>query len=225
MGVFTREQFSRSQTMDLETAIANAVISLVSGPFPGAQGRGQIQLAQVFDDWAEFEDDYVDPSGCILPDTELLYGPSHPTPVLLEDTWEPAGEQGFGLYELSEATREFELSIRTETGLDRQALKAGIETAFQSDGVLIAPLNGVRYGTIVSMPEYWNLPCRLTLLASRKLDDAESAQRKIEEARFRILAHASHVKLAPVAPFRLRLTTFEQLADGTIVSLDKPTPP
>lgn len=216
MGVFTREQFSRSQTTDLETAIAAAVSGVVSQKFPGPEGRREIQLAQVFEDWADFEDNFVDPSGCILPDTELLYGPSHPTPVLLEDTWEPKGEQGFGLYELSEATREFELSIRTSQALDRQALKAGIETAFQQDGVLVAPVQGVRTGQVVAMPGYWNLPCRLTLLASRKLDDPESAARKVEEARFRILAHASHVKLAPVPPFRLRLATYEQLEDGTL---------
>lgn len=225
MGVFTRQQYSRSQTMDLETAMANAVISLVDRPFPGPQGRSQIQLAQIFEDWADFEDNFVDPSGCILPDTEVVYGPSHPTPVLLEDTWEPRGEGGFGLYELAEATREFELSIRASTALDRQALKAGIETSFQQDGVLIAPVRGVRTGTIVTMPGYWNLPCRLTLLASRKLDDAESAARKVEEARFRILAHAANVKLAPVQPFRLHLRTFEVLDDGTIVPLDGQPPP
>ncbi len=214
MGVFTPEQFSRSQTSDLETAIADAVISIVSRPFPIPGTQKMIQLAELFDEWPEVEENFVDPSGVILPDTELMYGPSHPTPVLLEDTWEPKGEAGYGLYELSEASREFELAIRASTARDRQALKAGIETAFQGDDdVLVAPSNGVRYGTVVLMPGYWNLPCRLTLLASRKLDDADTAIRKIEEARFRIVAQAAHVKFGRVPPFRVRVQVFE--SDGT----------
>lgn len=217
MGVFTPEQYSRTQTSDLETAIADAVISAINRPFPIPGTQKRIQLAEIFNEWPEVEENFVDPSGCILPDTELMYGPSHLTPALLEDTWEPTGEAGFGLYELSEASREFELAIRASTARDRQALKAGIETAFQAAGdkedVLVAPSAGIRYGMVVTMPGYWNLPCRLTLLASRKLDDPDTAIRKIEEARFRILAQAAHVKLGRVPPFRLKLKVFD--SDGT----------
>lgn len=213
MPAFTITQYSRTQTVDLETAIAQAVLAVINRPFPGPGGEGQIQLAQVFEDWADFEDNFVDPSAAILPDDEVIYGPSHATPTLLEDTWEPVGQAGFGLFELSEASREFELSVRTSSSADRAALKAGIETVFQNDSVLIAPPNGVRYGLVVLMPGYWNLPCRLTLLRSRKLDDTESASKKIAEVRFRIAAQAPHVKIAPVQPFRLKLTVTE--SDGS----------
>src|SRR5215831_3942382 len=228
MGVFTPEQFSRTQTTDLETAIADAVMSALNRPFPVPGTQREIQLAELYDEWPDIEDNFVDPSAVVLPDTELLYGPSHPTPVLLEDTWEPKGEMGFGLYELSEASREFEVAVRTSTAVDRQALKAGIETAFQNDdNVLVAPSNGVRYGMVVPMPGYWGLPCRLTLLASLKLDDPDTAARKIEELRFRIVAQAQHVKLGRVPPFRLRLAMYEQAPDGSLIAFgeNRVTPP
>lgn len=226
MGVFTKEQFSRSQSEDLETAIALAVKAVLARDFPGPGGIGSIKIEEFFEDWADMTENFVNPSAAILPNDELKYGPSHPTPRFLEDTWEPKGEQGFGLSELSEASREFEVAVLASEAAERNALKAGIETAFQDPrGLLVvkgpAPIGetmtggGNRSGVLVqAMPEYWSLPCRLTLLASRKLDDADSVSKKNFEARFRLRAEAPHVILQPMQPFRLRLTVIEQDPSG-----------
>ena len=226
MAVFTKEQFSRTQTEDLETAIGLAVLRILKREFPGPGGEGVIRINDFFEDWADMNQNFVDPSAAILPNDELKYGPSHPTPRFLEDTWEPKGEQGFGLTELSEASREFEVSIRTTNAASRSALKAGIETAFQDPrGLLVLKgtteigatrtAGGDRYGVVVeAMPEYWNLGCRITLLGSRKIDDADSAAKEIWEARFRLRAEAPHVVLQVMQPFKARIRVIEQDADG-----------
>lgn len=223
--VFTAEQYSRSASVDLETAISLAVKAAISGTFPGPGGKGKVAFSETFEDWATFEDNFVTPAAAVLPQDELLYGPSHLTPALLEDTWEPPGEAGFGLYELSEGSREVHVQIRSSNQQERNALKAGVEGAFVRPSVLMVPApvspassaqddltnkdSGVRYGLIVRVPEYWNLPVRLELLGSRKLDDSEHAARNQWEAEFRIAAQASHVVLRPVRPFRVKVRQLE----------------
>lgn len=228
MAIFTVEQYSRKQTEDLETSISQAVQAVLSRSFVGPGGSGviAIQPDQFFTDWADMNDNFVDPSAAIMPDGELKYGPSHPTPVLLEETWEPPGEQGFGLLELSEASREFEIAVRTGSAAARSALKAGIETAFQDPrgltelgpGGIIGSTRtagGDRYGVVVqAMPSYWSLGCRLTLLGSRKIDDSDSASRNIWEARFRVMAEAPHVRLQVVQPMRVKIRLVEEDAEG-----------
>lgn len=233
MAIFTREQYSRSQTVDLETAIAEAVEAVLSRDFPGPAGEGTIRIEEFFEDWASMADNFIDPSAAVMPNDELRYGPSHPTPRALEDTWEPKGGAGFILVELSEASREFEVAVLTGTAASRIALKAGIETAFQEqNGLMVARYAGQagaavtapgdRMGVVVQeMPGYWNLPCRLTLLASRKIDDSGTAAQGRAEARFRIRAEAPHVMLQPMQPFRLKLDVFESDAQGnTLGRLD-----
>jgi hypothetical protein len=209
MSIFLREQYSRSATLDLETAIATALLSIIKRPFPGPGGKGMIQLAEAFEDWASFEENYVSPSAAVLPDGELVYGPSQLVPSLIEETWEPKGEQGFGLYVLSEATKDFLDTIRSSNQEERNALKAGLETAFVAPEINIAPRLGERYGTVVDMPEYWGLPVVLKLLGSRKLDDQDSSAKNNQQAEFRISAQARHVVLGPVVPFRVKIQRFE----------------
>jgi hypothetical protein len=209
VGVFLVSQYSRSATVDLETAISLAVVAAISRDYPGPGGKGTIRFAQLAEDWATFQDNFVSPGAVVLPGDELKYGPSHPTPALAEDTWEPQGEAGFGLFVLSEASREFELTIRSSNQQERNALKAGVEGAFVRPEVTMAPADGsepdARYGIVQLVPEYWNLPVRLSLLGSRKLDDADLAAKNIWEANFRISAQANHVVLRPVQPFRVKI--------------------
>lgn len=229
MSIFTRDQYSRSQTVDLETAIAEAVEAVLSRDFPGPGGDGTIRIEQFFEDWPSMTDNFIDPSAAVMPNDELKYGPSHPTPVFLEETWEPKGQAGFGLTQISEASREFEVAILTANPATRIALKAGIEAAFQDERGLLGLLGpgtagatvtapGDRMGVVVQcMPGYWNLPCRLTLLGSRKIDDAGTAAQGKSEVRFRIRAEAPHVVLQPMQPFRLKLSMFEMDADRKLV--------
>ena len=209
MPIFLREQFSRSATLDLETAIATALTGSLKQNYLGPGGKGKVAFAQVFEDWATFEDDFVSPSAVVMPDGELLYGPSQLVPSLIEETWEPQHEQGFGLYVLSEATKDFTVVIRSSNQAERNALKAGVETSFVAPEVNIAPVLGERYGVVIDMPGYWGLPVTLKLLGSRKLDDADSAAKNIWQAEFRIAAQARHVKLGPVVPFRVKIQRFE----------------
>jgi len=217
MPTFTREQYSRSQTEDLETAIASAVMRLLQCPFPGPGGRGTIKLAETFPDHATMYDEFVSPAAAVEPEGSLEYGPSHPVPMLDDTTWEPQdkdgkplGEAGFGLYVLSEASRTFDVTVRSYNQAERNALKAGVETAFVDPKVLRNPLFGARYGVLVAqMPEYWNLPCRLTLLSSEKDDNPDRAAKNQWQAHFRISAQARHVKLAEVVPFRVKIRALE----------------
>jgi len=217
--IFQRELYSRSASTDLETAISLAVERVLDRDFPGPGGTGTIRLLEFFTDWADLNDAFVNPSAAVLPDEELKYGPSQFTPHALEDTWEPQGEPGFCLMEIQEASREFEIVVRAAEVEQRNALKGGIETAFQDPRGLLVVTSGGQAGTacltpgdragiiVAEMPEYWRLPCRLTLLGSRKMDDADSAAKKIYEARFRLRAEASLVMLQPMQPMRVRITS------------------
>jgi len=214
---FSREDYSRKQTVDLTTAMSQAIADrLTACAWPGPGGQGTIQLKRVFTDWPTFNDEFVPPSGCILPDPPLVYGPSHPTPRLLEETWEPQGQLGFGLYELQEATRDVEVVVRAPTSAERQALLAGIETTFQ-DPRLLMWRRGARNGVFVPMPGYFGIPCRLTFLSSQKHDDQDTAARNQNEATFVVRAEAKHVMLGPVAPFTLK--TVMKVCEGPIPRL------
>lgn len=221
MPVFTPQQFSRSQSVDLETACALALIRWIDQPYPApGGGPAQIKLAQVFEDWATFQDNFVSPGAVVEPDGELLYGPGQTEPRLMEETWEPQGGVGFGLYVLSEATKDFTLTVRSSNQAERNALKAGIEAAFVDPAVLLAPPLGARYGVVVQVPEYWDLPFTLKLLGSRKPDDAQKAAANIWDAEFRVAVQARHVKLGPVRPFVCRLT--EKVGDEVVVTPGDP---
>jgi hypothetical protein len=201
-----REAYSRKQTTDLETAMATALVAYLGGlSFPGPGGGPPIQLLQVFEEWAGFNDGDVPMAACVLPDGEIVYAPGQGTPTLLEDTWEPQGQAGWGLYRLSEATREFKVVARAPTGAERNAIKAGVETAFVDPQVLMRP-SGARYGILLDLPDYFGLRARFTITSSRKLDDGTNAISNIQEAEFTIRAEAPHVVVGPVQPLVLRTT-------------------
>lgn len=202
MAVLTPEQYSRSQTVDLETALSLAVLRAIDQEYPGPGGIGKIRFAALFEDWPSFEDSAIFPTAAVLPTSDLTYGPSHPTPKLLEDTWEKQGEPGLGLYELSEAEREFEIQFRGATTAERNAVLAGLQAAFVAPEILMSPPFGSRYGILETMPEYWGLTARFTLMSSRKLDDQDTAAKNIAEGLIRVRAQAQHVRLGIVQPFR-----------------------
>lgn len=214
MPVLTPDQYSRKQTVDIETALAIAARTAIDKSYPGAGGEGDIRFADIFEDWPTFESRFVDPAAVILPDGDTVYARSFLTPALLEDTWEVQGEDGLGLYQLGEAEREFEIQVRSTSAPARNAIKAGLESAFINPGVNATGASGLGNGLLVLMPEYWNLPAWLTLISSRKLDDADSAAKNIWEARFKIHAQTKHVVLQPVHPFRFKV--IEQVGDEPV---------
>jgi hypothetical protein len=200
------DQFSRHQTLDLETAMATAVSdNLKDQVFPGAGGLGVIRFQEVFSEWPTANDRHVSPAACVTPVNRLLYSEARLTPSLLEDTWEPRGMRGFGLYALAEGTKDFEVVIRAATKAERRALVAGIEGLFLAPGVLNNRAQGARYGVVQTMPEYWGLLCRLSLQDKQLEDTEESAQKNRWEATFLVRAQAPLVKLDVVTPFKVKI--------------------
>lgn len=197
--------YSRSQTRDLQTAMAIAVASvLADGDWPAPGGVGRIRFSQVYEQWPTTNDRYVTPAACVLPSGELSYSESHLTPRLLEDTWEPKGSRGVGLYELSEAEMDFEVQVRAASRAERGALVAGVETSFV-EPIVINGGRPARYGIVRPMREYWGLPIRLSLQGKRLEDGTESATKNRWEATFTVRAQAAQVVLGPVSPFTIRV--------------------
>ena len=196
------DDYPRKQATDIETAMARAIARrLEEASFPLLAPPGK--LLKVFDEWADYMDGNVAPSACVMPDGDLVFAPGQGTPTLLEDTWWPKGQPGWGLYKLSEATREFKVVARAATGAERNAVKAGVDVLF-FDPKMIGRPGGDRFGVLVQLDDYFCLPARLTLTASRKLDGADNAAKNIQEAEFTIRCEAAQVKVAPVQPFTLK---------------------
>jgi len=208
----TREEFSRRRTCDLETAMARGLKRLLEAAVFPAPG-GPVRFLEVFDEWPGLNDGNVAPAACVLPDNDITYSAPENTPALLEDTWERRGEPGFGLYKLSEGTKDLVVQARATTGAERTAIKGGIEEMFVDPRVLMTD-EGVRYGIITTLPDYYGVPARYTLISSRKPDDADSAARNIEEAEFVVRCEAPHVVVGPVQPFKLKMVV--DVGDGPI---------
>lgn len=184
-----------------------AVSALLTGKeFPGpGDGGAPIKFSQVFDEWPTSNDRYVTPAACVLPAGKLVYADARLTPTLLEETWEPRGGAGLGLYALAEGEKDFEVQVRAVSKAERRALVAGIEDLLTSEpGVLTNP-RGAKYGVLRPMPEYWGLDVRLSL-QDKGLDDTEDAAQKNRwEATFTVRAQALLVKLDTVVPFTVTI--------------------
>lgn len=215
--MISKEMYSRTQTLDLRTAMAAALCrQLQSSTFPGAGGEGQLRIEVAYQEWPSFGDEVVTPAACVLPDGEGQDVEARLTPTLLEDTWEVRGEPGWGLYVLSDYECEFVVKIRAATSAERSAVIAYVEQLLVQDAdILIAPVGGNRYGMLTRMDEYYQRDCRFGLLGTTVIDDQESAMREQRDAQFRISAQAQKVRVGMVQPFTLRVT----------VQSDLPLPP
>lgn len=195
-------QYSRKQTLDVRSAMATAIArKLRDSVFPRGSG-GSIKFAEVFESWPSYEQRYVPPSACVLP-TPTLYDAARLTPTLLEDTWEPPGDVGFGLYQLADIEVEFEINIRAASSAERSDIIAGLEQAWVADGILMDQVAGARYGILLEMPEYWGLCAGFSLVSARTLDDEDKAMREHREAVLSVKGVASQVTLRPVRPLNL----------------------
>jgi hypothetical protein len=203
--------FSRKQTNDLQSAMAEAIALLLrTSEFPGPRGKGTIKLAVVYDEWPSSADNALSPSACVRTPDPIRYAPALLTPTLLEETWEPPGELGLGLYKLSEGECDFRLEVRAATRRERSALVAGIEALFVEPMVLNNRQVGAQYGRFLPMPSYWGLDVRVALQESLTSDDAESAKTNRWDSDFVVRAQANHVRLDVVAPFHV--TIIEQFS-------------
>jgi hypothetical protein len=210
-----KSEFSRTQTLDLRTSMAAALVRLLQGTvFPGPGGQGAIRIETAFQEWPSYPDEYVGPAAVILPgegkDVEARLVPN-----LLEDTWEPLGFPGWGLYVLSDYESEFTVKVRAASAAERDALVAGIEQLFVQDAeqMLIAPDKGNRYGLLLDMPEYFQSQARFGLKSTTVLDDEESAMREQREVAFIVSGQAKKLRVGLVQPFTLKITVDPDATD------------
>jgi hypothetical protein len=202
--MFRREDYSRRATRDVRSAAALTLARhLAKLEFnPGGQHQ---RFTNVFDEWPAYLDRYLPPVACVLP-AGWTYGAWSFTPTLIEDTWEPQGAQGFGLYKTAELECEMEVSLRTTTPAEREAIVLAIEDAFQDPQMLMSQARGPRNSVILPMPEYYGLTARFSLQRGRTIDDPDSALRERRDAVMTVSVQANKVKLGPVFPMALHLT-------------------
>lgn len=199
--MFTRADYSRRATRDVRGAMACALARyLASLTFEGGA-----RFTGVFDEWPSYLKRYRPPAACVLPSTWTYDG--WMTPTLLEDTWEPKGQQGFGLYETAEATGELQISIGTSSPAEREILIQGVEDAFTDPQGLMSERKGPRNAILLPMPEYYGLHARYSLLRGQIIDDEDRAMREKRDAIITVGVQASKVRVGPVFPLALTIRT------------------
>jgi hypothetical protein len=169
--------------------------------FPRPSG-GQLRFAEVFESWPDYTQRFVPPAACVLPGS-WPYDAARMTPTLLEDTWEPHGDVGFGLYKTADISADFEINIRATSDAERAVLLAGLEDIWVADEVLMDHISGARYGVLIEMTEYWGVCAGFALKSARVVDNEDMAIRNHREAIITVTGQAPQVKLAPVRPLKL----------------------
>jgi len=199
--MFTKDQYSRKATMAVRDAMACALARYLAD----LTFEFGVKLTGAFHQWPSFVKRYRPPCVCVLP-SSWNYG-GWMTPTLLEDTWEPEGGQGFGLYKTGEAEAELEISIAVTSTAERTVIEQGIEDAFTDPQGLMSERRGPRNAILLPMPEYYGLKARFSLLRGRVIDDEDSAMREKRNAVITVSAQASKVRVGPVYPLALHIET------------------
>ena len=211
----TRAEYPRKATRDVRNAAALALSRHLMGLT--WEGTEHQRFTEVFDEWPAFLNRYQPPAACVLPAT-WTYGSWEYT--LLEDTWEPKGLPGFGLYKTNELECEMEVSIRTTSAAEREVIVLALEDAFQDPQMLMSQKRGPRNSIILPMPEYYGLPARFSLQRGRTIDDPDSAMRERRDAVLTVSVQASKVKVGPVYPMALHMIK----QNGSVLANSIPTP-
>ncbi len=226
--MFLREQYSRTKTRDLRGAMAEALKTYLAGISIPVEA-GVVKFAKVFSEWPDYDDKFITPSAVVLP-SSAPYVAARLTPSLIEETWEPKGFQGFGLYALAEIDAEFEIKIRTTDKPTRSAIMSKLEELWvfpgydmgdpyglRPDGQYQSPID--RYGVLLPMPDYYGLSARFALASQRVVDDQDPAMRNIREATITVTGQGRLVELLPVVPMIARIREYILGADGTITEV------
>jgi hypothetical protein len=205
------DEYSRRATLDARDAMALALKRFLEGVrFDGVDTD---RFQQVFDEWPGFLDCEAVPVATVLPAGEYKYDASRLSPDLLEDTWEPDGMPGWGLWKTADVVSELTIAIRTNLVPERSAIKRAIEDAFQSSEQLL------RYGLMLPLPEYYGLLGRFALLAGNVIDNEEAAMRDKRDAVFTVSAMVPKVQVLPVWPMALRITKTIETTAGDVISI------
>lgn len=200
--MFTKAQYSRKKFQSARAAMAESLVTkLLTARFPRGDGTS-FQMAEVYPAWPDPESHYVYPSAVVLPGV-ATYEDAGMTPTLIECTWEPPGQQGFGLYKTSELVVPFEIQVRAPTDAERDLLISGLEDMWVEEGLLMDHEVGARYGIALPLPGYWGVEAIFSLQGIRILDNEEAAMRQHREAVLSLTGRAPQVVLGPVAPMKL----------------------
>lgn len=198
---FTLAHYSRKATTNARRAMALALKRHLEGLEFFNPDR--FQFSQVFDSWPSYIQRYVPATACVLPG-RWEYGDAYLTPVLMEETWEPAGEQGFALYKMAEIEVFLEVSMRTDSVDEREAIILGVESSFRDPNMLMSDPAGARYGILLPLPEYYGCKARFQLISGSVIDDEDRAMRENRDAIMVVQAEATQVVVGPVAPLQLK---------------------
>jgi hypothetical protein len=208
--MFLKVQYGRKATMPAQCALSMALRRHLEGLTFGING---FSFVQVFDEWPSYMDRFVTPSACVLP-SSWDYVDALLSPTLLEDTWEPKGQQGWGLYKCSEIDCTLEVSIRASSIAAREDIMLGVEESFQDTGLLMSEAFGPRYGLLLPLPEYYSMRGRFALKSMRQIDDEDHSMREQRDAVVTVSAQTSQVKVGPVYPLNL---TFQLAPDEALL--------
>lgn len=213
--MITRAQYSRKKTLSIERAIPAALCRyMLDRQFPGPGGVGMIQFADAFPEWAEYEDKAVGPALSVIQVGRLTYASTPMTPTLLEETWEPEGFPGLGLYLRGTVEVTFKLNVRAQTPMERSALISGIQELFVAPdtldpagepGILMNSVQGSREGVLLELCEYYGMPARLSLIDSGNADSEDSNIRDRIEGDVLVQAQTNFVSLGKVQPFTVSI--------------------
>lgn len=199
-----KASYSRKHILSLRAAMAFALTDKLRNTGFSTPGGGLTYLNEVYPEWPDPEDNFVTPAATIMPGT-AVYEDAGMTPTLLQETWEPYGQPGWGLYKTSELVVPYTIQIRCPTSAERDVIVAGVEDMWVDDEVLMDHQEGARYGILIDLPQYWGVTATFTLMSMETLDNEDAAMRNHREATFSIMGRAPAVKLGPVQPCKLTI--------------------
>jgi len=209
-------KYSRTATLDARDALALGLKRIVQEiRFPSFETD---RFAEIYDEWPSFNESMVVPAAAVLPGEFRYEDWGHAAgPHLLEDTWEPKGKPGWGLYRTAEVAMEMQLTIRTNLPAERAVLMRAVEDAFQAPRLLMQQ-DGARYGLVRVIPEYYGLDGRFALLSGSVVDNEDTAMREKRDAVFTISARIPKVQVGPVLPMALKIEKVLQVGSQKIVN-------
>lgn len=147
----------------------------------------QLRFNQVFETWAEPEDEALYPSAAIYSAEDAMYDMSKFTPAVNHKE-RIALPDGRYLVTMSEMVLPITLDVWANDPTGRMDLVGLMED-------VLSPVDW-RYGVLLELPHYFNERGTYELMSSKYIDDEDSAKRRIRRATFVLKGRVPVVRLA-----------------------------